>query len=76
MRVAADTFGADRLVLGTDFPYEHGDLFRRAASYRQDGPVTTPPECSRPLLSRTPDGLIIGTGKPPLHDSGRTEPML
>lgn len=34
---AAETLGADRLVLGTDFPYENGDLFRRAVSYIQEG---------------------------------------
>ena len=37
VRAAAETLGADRLVLGTDFPYENGDLFRRAISYLQDG---------------------------------------
>ncbi|WP_328296681.1 amidohydrolase [Streptomyces sp. NBC_00435] len=30
---AADSFGADRLVLGTDFPYEDGEVFVRAVSY-------------------------------------------
>jgi aminocarboxymuconate-semialdehyde decarboxylase len=33
LRCAADSFGADRLVLGTDFPYEHGAVFERAVSY-------------------------------------------
>ncbi|NMO51481.1 amidohydrolase [Actinoplanes sp. TBRC 11911] len=37
VRAAAETFGADRLVLGTDFPYEDGDLFRRAVSYVGEG---------------------------------------
>ncbi|WP_203881612.1 amidohydrolase family protein [Planotetraspora kaengkrachanensis] len=37
VRAAAETLGADRLVLGTDFPYENGDLFRRAVSYVQEG---------------------------------------
>jgi aminocarboxymuconate-semialdehyde decarboxylase len=37
IRAAAETLGADRLVLGTDFPYEDGDLFRRAISYIQEG---------------------------------------
>lgn len=30
---AAASFGADRLVLGTDFPYEDGEVFVRAVSY-------------------------------------------
>ncbi|GAA4632939.1 amidohydrolase family protein [Actinoallomurus vinaceus] len=37
VRAAAETLGADRLVLGTDFPYENGDLFRRAIGYIQEG---------------------------------------
>jgi predicted TIM-barrel fold metal-dependent hydrolase len=37
VRAAAATFGASRLVLGTDFPYEDGDLFRRAISYVKEG---------------------------------------
>ncbi|GLZ75559.1 putative amidohydrolase [Actinorhabdospora filicis] len=32
LRAAAETFGADRLVLGTDFPYQNGDLLRRAVT--------------------------------------------
>jgi predicted TIM-barrel fold metal-dependent hydrolase len=37
VRAAAETLGADRLVLGTDFPYENGDLFRSAVSYIREG---------------------------------------
>jgi len=33
LRCAADSFGAGRLVLGTDFPYENGAVFERAVSY-------------------------------------------
>jgi len=33
LRCAVDSFGADRLVLGTDFPYETGAVFERAVSY-------------------------------------------
>ncbi|MFE3792531.1 amidohydrolase family protein [Streptomyces goshikiensis] len=33
---AATSFGADRLVLGTDFPYEDGEVFERAVSYIED----------------------------------------
>jgi predicted TIM-barrel fold metal-dependent hydrolase len=32
IRAAAESFGADRLVLGTDFPYQSGDLLRRAVT--------------------------------------------
>ncbi|MER6911330.1 amidohydrolase family protein [Streptomyces sp. NPDC000594] len=30
---AVQSFGADRILLGTDFPYESGDLFRTAVAY-------------------------------------------
>jgi 6-methylsalicylate decarboxylase len=33
LRAAVQSFGADRIVLGTDFPYEAGDLFRTAVGY-------------------------------------------
>jgi aminocarboxymuconate-semialdehyde decarboxylase len=33
LRCAADSLGADHLVLGTDFPYENGAAFERAVSY-------------------------------------------
>ena len=33
LRAAVETLGADRIVLGSDFPYEAGDLYRRAIGY-------------------------------------------
>jgi aminocarboxymuconate-semialdehyde decarboxylase len=33
LHCAADSFGAGRLVRGTDFPYETGAVFERAVSY-------------------------------------------
>ncbi len=33
LRCAIDSLGADRLLLGTDFPYENGDIFLRAVDY-------------------------------------------
>ena len=33
LRCAIDTFGFDRILLGTDFPYEDGDTFVRAVAY-------------------------------------------
>jgi len=32
-RQAVDTLGADRIVLGSDFPYEAGELYKRAIGY-------------------------------------------
>jgi 6-methylsalicylate decarboxylase len=36
LRCAIDSLGADRLLLGTDFPYENGDTFVRAIDYISD----------------------------------------
>jgi 6-methylsalicylate decarboxylase len=36
IRAAVDTLGADRLILGTDFPYENGELYTRAINYISD----------------------------------------
>jgi predicted TIM-barrel fold metal-dependent hydrolase len=33
LKAAVDSIGADRLVFGTDYPYEPGPLFKRAADY-------------------------------------------
>jgi 6-methylsalicylate decarboxylase len=33
LRAAVDSMGADRICLGTDFPYEGGDLFDHAIQY-------------------------------------------
>jgi predicted TIM-barrel fold metal-dependent hydrolase len=40
LRCAAETFGADKLVLGTDFPYQSGDQHRRAIRYVADSGLT------------------------------------
>ena len=42
LRCAIDSFGADRLLLGTDFPYEDGETFIRAVDYIID--ATDPAE--------------------------------
>jgi aminocarboxymuconate-semialdehyde decarboxylase len=36
LRCSVDTFGADRIVLGSDFPYFQGDLYTRAVRYVQE----------------------------------------
>jgi 6-methylsalicylate decarboxylase len=41
LRYAIDSFGADRLLLGTDFPYENGDVFVRAVDYINDPQIDT-----------------------------------
>jgi aminocarboxymuconate-semialdehyde decarboxylase len=41
LRYAVESFGADRLVLGSDFPYEAGDVFVRAISHIADSGIPT-----------------------------------
>ncbi|WP_067723188.1 amidohydrolase family protein [Nocardia yamanashiensis] len=48
LRAALDSFGADRLLLGTDFPYENGKIFARAVSYLSD--PTIPPAAAQAML--------------------------
>jgi len=48
LRAAVETLGADRLVLGTDFPYEAGPLFTRAISYIEQAGLK-PEEATRIL---------------------------
>ena len=48
LRAAVETLGADRLVLGTDFPYEAGPLFTRAISYIEQAGLK-PDEATRIL---------------------------
>ncbi|MEU2743462.1 amidohydrolase family protein [Streptomyces sp. NPDC007095] len=43
LAAAAASFGADRLVLGTDFPYEDREVFLRAVDHISCGPWTTSP---------------------------------
>jgi predicted TIM-barrel fold metal-dependent hydrolase len=41
LRCAIETFGFDRMLLGTDFPYEDGDTFIRAIDYVDDAADST-----------------------------------
>ena len=41
LRCAIDSLGADRLLVGTDFPYENGDVFVRAVDYINDSQIDT-----------------------------------
>jgi predicted TIM-barrel fold metal-dependent hydrolase len=41
LRCACESFGADRLVLGTDFPYLSGERYRRSVAYIEDAGLST-----------------------------------
>jgi 6-methylsalicylate decarboxylase len=65
LRCAIDSFGADRLLLGTDFPYEAGDIFVRAIDYISD-PHITQDEASAILQGNATAlfGITTARGRP------------
>jgi aminocarboxymuconate-semialdehyde decarboxylase len=56
LRCAIDSFGADRLLLGTDFPYENGDTFIRAVHYINDPQIN--PDAARAILDHNASALL------------------
>jgi 6-methylsalicylate decarboxylase len=56
LRCAIDSFGAGRLLLGTDFPYETGDTFIRAVDYINDSRIDT--SAARAILDHNASTLL------------------
>ncbi|MEU9608665.1 amidohydrolase family protein [Streptomyces sp. NPDC048057] len=56
LRAAVESFGADRIVLGTDFPYEAGDLFRTAVTYVEHSGL--PADQARRILDTNAPALL------------------
>jgi 6-methylsalicylate decarboxylase len=56
LRCAIDSFGAGRLLLGTDFPYENGDTFVRAVDYINDPQID--PAAARNILDQNASTLL------------------
>jgi aminocarboxymuconate-semialdehyde decarboxylase len=56
LRCAIDSFGADRLLLGTDFPYENGDTFVRAVDYINDPQIGA--SAARAILDQNASALL------------------
>ena len=56
LRCAIDSLGADRLLLGTDLPYENGDLFVRAVDYIHDPQID--PGAARAILDQNASALL------------------
>ena len=59
LQCAIDSFGADRLLLGTDFPYENGDIFVRAVDYINDPRIGT--NAARAILDQNAS-VLLGIG--------------
>ena len=56
LRCAIDSFGADRLLLGTDFPYENGDVFGRAVEYINDARIDA--DAARAILDENASRVL------------------
>ena len=56
LRCAIDSLGADRLLLGTDFPYENGDTFIRAVDYINDPQIDA--NAARAILDHNASALL------------------
>jgi aminocarboxymuconate-semialdehyde decarboxylase len=61
LRCAADSLGASRLVLGTDFPYQHGTAYQRAISYITTSGLS-PGEADRVLSANAQE--LLGLSDP------------
>ena len=59
LKCAIESFGAERLVLGTDFPYESGDTFVRAVEYINDPHVDA---CAARAILDQNAGALLGMG--------------
>jgi len=53
---AVDTFGADRLLLGTDFPYQSGDHHQRAIGYITESHL--PEQAANAILDHNAQNLL------------------
>ncbi len=62
LRMAVDAFGADRMVLGTDYPYLIGDIFQDAVDYIAAG---LPPDQAEAIRDRNAQALF--RLNPPRH---------
>ena len=56
LRCAIDSLGADRLILGTDFPYENGDTFIRAVDYIHAPEID--PSAARAILDQNASVML------------------
>jgi 6-methylsalicylate decarboxylase len=56
LRCAIDSLGADRLLLGTDYPYENNFAFLRAIDYINDPQID--PDAARAILDQNASALF------------------
>ena len=63
LRCACQTYGADRILLGTDFPYWQYEMMKLCVSYIQDSGL--PPDDVKAILDGNAMGLF--GARPPVR---------
>jgi 6-methylsalicylate decarboxylase len=66
LRTACTSYGVDRLVLGSDYPYEVGDLYQRCVDYVKDPGIGLTPDQVEAILDRNAQALFRLVPKPPV----------
>jgi predicted TIM-barrel fold metal-dependent hydrolase len=66
LRLACEAFGSDRLVLGSDYPYEVGDLFQRCVDYIKEPATGLTSAQIEGILDRNAQSLFRLVPKPPV----------
>jgi aminocarboxymuconate-semialdehyde decarboxylase len=56
LRAAVETFGADRLILGTDYPYQQDERYREAVSYVEEAGLA--PDVAHRILDANAERLF------------------
>ena len=56
LKAAVDSLGADRIVLGSDYPYEGGELFDRAMAYIREAGLKS--EDARKIMDRNAAAVL------------------
>ncbi len=66
LRLACEALGADRFLLGSDYPYETGELCQRCVDYVKDPGTGLTPEQIEAILDRNAQALFRLVPKPPV----------
>jgi predicted TIM-barrel fold metal-dependent hydrolase len=58
LRLACESYGVDKMVLGSDYPYEVGDLYQRCVDYVADAGVGLTSDQVEMILDRNAQALF------------------
>ena len=65
LRVACEALGYDRFLLGSDYPYETGEIFQQCVDYVKDPSVGLTPDQAEAILDRNAQALFRLVPKAP-----------